>query len=180
VLVALSLGVGLNLPLLRSSSDSPFLFTGLRELLLVSAAGALASGALAWLNNGGPSLIALCAIGGLLGRLIRAIANSNGLDIIFASFIGVVCSTLIVGVVAGRHRWPAIIATVMAALPMIPGYFAIDGLHSTLSFAAAAAPDPARMAAGFQALSRALFISVALIVGVLAPIILLQRDTERV
>jgi uncharacterized membrane protein YjjB (DUF3815 family) len=87
---------------------------------------------------------------------------------------------LVVGFIAGRFRWPAVVVTVMAALPMVPGYFAIDGLHSILSFAAASTPDPAQMATGFQSLSRALFISVALVVGVIGPIIILQHDTERV
>ena len=70
----------------------------------------------------------------------------------------------------------AIVATVMAALPMIPGYFAIDGLHSTLLFATSSAPDPAPLVTGFQSLWRALFISVALVVGVIGPMAALQRE----
>lgn len=180
VLASLSLGVGLTLPLLPSHTHATFSVPGPWQFVLVAIAGALASGALGCLNNGGPALIALCAFGGLIGRLVRAVANTSGVDVITASLIGVVCSTLIIGAVAGRLRWPAIVATVMAALPMVPGYFAIDGLHSILSFAAASSPDPAQMTAGFQSLWRALFISVALVVGVIGPIIMLQRDTERI
>lgn len=178
VLIALCLGVGMTLPILRLSSDPPFLLPPAWQILLVSAAGALAAGALACLNNGGPSLIALCALGGLIARLVRAVANTGGLDVITASLIGVICSTLIIGFIAERLRWPAIVATVMAALPMVPGYFAIDGLHTTLLFATAGSPDPTELITGFQSLWRALFISVALVVGVVGPIAVLQRDKE--
>jgi uncharacterized membrane protein YjjP (DUF1212 family) len=178
VLVALCLGVGLTLPILRLHRGPPFMLPPAEQICLLSAAGALGSGALACLNNGGPSVIALCALGGLIARLIRAIATVNGVDVITASLIGVICSTLVVGFIAGRLRWPAIIATVMAALPMIPGYFAIDGLHTTLLFATSSAPDPAQLIIGFQSLWRALFISVALVVGVIGPMAALQRNKE--
>jgi uncharacterized membrane protein YjjB (DUF3815 family) len=82
--------------------------------------------------------------------------------------------------VAERLRWPAVVASVIAALPMVPGYFAIAGLHALLSFAAANTADPAQLSVGLQALARALFISIALVVGVIGPVILLQRDKERV
>lgn len=178
VLVALCLGVGLTLPILRLHNAPPFRLPPAEQVCLLSAAAALGSGALACLNNGGPSVIALCAVGGLIARLIRAVANISGLDVITGSLIGVVCSTLIIGFIAGKLRWPAIVATVMAALPMIPGYFAIDGLHSTLIFATASAPDPAELVTGFQSLWRALFISVALVVGVIGPMAVLQRNKE--
>lgn len=180
VLVALNLGVGLSLPLLPSGVRGPFSLPIGWQMCLVSAAGALAAGALACLNNGNRPLILLCAVGGLTARLVRALATSDGLDVITASLIGVVCSTLVVGAIASRLRWPAVVATVMAALPLVPGYFAIDGLHSILSFAAAGPADPTLLATGLQSLWRALFISVALVVGVIGPITVLQRDTERI
>jgi hypothetical protein len=73
-----------------------------------------------------------------------------------------------------------VVASVIAALPMVPGYFAIDGLRSLLLFAAAKTPDSAQLAIGLQALARALFISVALVLGVIGPVIILQRNKERV
>ena len=68
----------------------------------------------------------------------------------------------------------------MAALPMVPGYFAIAGLESLLHFAGADAADPDGLARGIQAVARALFISVALVVGVIGPVTILQRGRERV
>ena len=68
----------------------------------------------------------------------------------------------------------------MAALPMVPGYYAITGVHVLLSFAASGTADPAQLATGLQALARALFISIALVVGVIGPVIVLQHDRERV
>jgi uncharacterized membrane protein YjjP (DUF1212 family) len=178
VLVALCLGVGLTIPTLPSRISPPFSLPGPWEILLVSAAGALASGALACLNNGDLPLMALCAAGGLTGRLVRALMRSSGLDLITASLIGVVCSTLLIIFIASRLRWPAMVAAVMAALPMVPGYFAIDGFHSILAFSAASAADPAQLAAGLHALSQALFISLALVVGVIGPATILQYPTE--
>ncbi len=180
VLVALCLGVGLTLPLLPARINPPFALPDPWGIPLLSVGGALAAGALACLSNGGPALMALCALGGLTGRLVRALTSFSGLDLITASLIGVVCSTLVVSFIANRLRWPAAFASVMAALPMVPGYFAIEGFHSVLSFAAASTADPAQLSVGLQLLSRALFISVALVVGVIGPVAILQRDAERI
>ena len=84
------------------------------------------------------------------------------------------------GLIAERLRWPAVFAAVMAALPMVPGSFVIAGLHSLLTFAAAQTPDPAQLSVGVQTLARAVFISVALVIGVIGPVIILQRQQERV
>jgi uncharacterized membrane protein YjjP (DUF1212 family) len=180
VLVDLCLAAGFTLFMVPERISPPFALSGAGNVALVSLAGALAAAALACLNNAGWSLMALCAFGGLVGRLTRALAGASGVDPITASLIGVGCSTLLVGWAAERLRWPAVVPTIIAALPMVPGYFAIAGLHSLLSFAAAPGADPAQLSVGLQALSRALFISVALVVGVIGPLILLQRDRERV
>ncbi len=180
VLVALCLGLGLTLDLVPPLISSPFALPAPWDIVLLSLAAAVAAGALACLNNGGASLIALCALGGLTGRLVRVLLSLSGLDVITASLIGVLSSTLVVGFIADRLRWSAVVASVMAALPMVPGYFAIAGMHSLLSFAAASAADPQQLSAGLQALLRAFFISIALVVGVIGPVIVLQRNTERV
>jgi uncharacterized membrane protein YjjP (DUF1212 family) len=180
VTVALCLGVGLTASILPMRINSPFSLPGAWDILLVSVAGALAAGALACLNNAGLPLIALCALGGLTGRLVRVLLTRGGLDPISASLIAVLCSTLVVGFIAERLRWPSVFATVMSALPMVPGYFAIAGLYTLLTFAAAHTPDPVQLSIGVQALSRAVFISVALVIGVIGPVIILQRQRERI
>ena len=125
-------------------------------------------------------LIGLCALGGLTGRLLRALLTHGGLDLISASLIAVLCSTLMVGFLAERFRWPAVFVAVMAALPMVPGYFAIAGLDSLLTFATAQTPDAAQLSVAVQRLARAVFISVALVIGVIGPVIILQRQRERI
>jgi uncharacterized membrane protein YjjP (DUF1212 family) len=180
VIVALCLGVGLTLPILPFEISPPFSLPDPLGIALFSAAGALGAGALALLNNGSLPIIALCALGGLTGRLVRGLLTLGGLDLITASLIGVVCSTLLVSLIAERLGWPTVVASVMAALPMVPGYFAINGLHSLLSFATANFVDSGQLSDGLQALLRALFISVALVVGVIGPVTILQRDVERV
>jgi uncharacterized membrane protein YjjP (DUF1212 family) len=177
---ALCLGVGLTASLLPVRISSLFSLPGAWDILLVSVAGALAAGALACLNNGDLPLIALCALGGLTGRLVRALLTHGGLNLISATLIAVLCSTLVVGSIAERLRWPSVFAAVMAALPMVPGYFAIAGLYSLLTFAAAQTPDPVQLSVGVQALGRAVFISVALVIGVIGPVIILQRQKERI
>ena len=180
VTVALCLGVGLTVSIVPARISSPFSLPGAWDILLVSVAGALASCALACLNNGALPLIALCALGGLTGRLVRALLTRSGLDLITASLIAVLCSTLVVGFIAERLRWPSVFAAVMAALPMVPGYFVIAGLYSLLTFAAAQTPDPVQLSVALQTLARAVFISVALVIGVIGPVIILQRQRERV
>jgi uncharacterized membrane protein len=63
---------------------------------------------------------------------------------------------------------------------MVPGYFALAGAYSLLTFAAAQSPDAAQLSVGVQTLARAVFISVALVIGVIGPVIVLQRQRERV
>ena len=135
VLFALCLGVGLTLRVLPFDMGPPYSPPGSWEILLTSIAGALGAGALAWLGNGGIQLAALCALGGSTGRLVRALVSLGGLDVITASLIGAVCSTLVVSALAERRRWPGVVAAVMAVLPMVPGYFAIHGVRLLLSFA---------------------------------------------
>jgi uncharacterized membrane protein YjjP (DUF1212 family) len=180
VVVALSFGVGLTITLLSPRMSPPYSMSHSWELTLFALSGALAAGSLAFLNNSGPGLMGLCALGGLLGRLVRSLASLAGLDLIPACLVGVLFSTLVVGYIADRFRWPAVVASVMAALPMVPGYFAIAGLHSLLSYAESSSADPAQLSIGLHALMRAVFISLALVVGVIGPVTILQRDTERV
>ena len=180
VVVALSLGVGLTVALISPRVTPPFYMTTPWELALFSLSGALAAGSLAFLNNSGAGLMALCAFGGLLGRLVRSLAGLAGLDLLPACLVGVLCSTLVVGYFADRFRWPAVVASVMAALPMVPGYFAIAGLHSLLSWSQTSNADPLQLSSGLHSLFRAVFISLALVVGVIGPVTILQRDTERV
>ena len=180
VLLALCLGTGLAIPMVAPHISPPFSLPAPWGIVLASLAGALAAGALACLNNGSPPLIALCALGGLTGRLVRSLVNLGGLNLIAASLIGALCSTLVVGFIANRFRWPVVVASVMAALPMVPGYYAIVGLHALLSFAATSAADPTQLSDAFHALSRAVFIAVALVVGVVGPVIILERNTPRV
>ena len=180
VVLTLCLATSLTVRLLPVSVNPPFSLPGAGGPILYSFAGMLAAGAMAWLNNGHFGLIGLCALGGLIGRLVRALMTLGGLDLITASLIGALCSTLVVSFVAERFRWPAVVASVIAALPMVPGYFAIAGLHALLSFASSDGADPAQLASGLQALARALFISIALVVGVIAPLVVLQRETKRV
>src|SRR4029077_19805878 len=155
------------IPMLSQRRSPPFALAEPWGIVLMSLAGALAAGALACLNNGGAPLMALCALGGLTGRLVRALLSLSGLDLITASLLGVLCSTLVVNLIAERFRWPGVVASVMAALPMVPGYFAIAGMQALISFAASDAADPTQLSVGLHALSRALFISVALVVGVI-------------
>jgi uncharacterized membrane protein YjjB (DUF3815 family) len=157
-----------------------FTLPGVWSVCLMSMAGALAAGALGCLNNGGLPLMALCALGGLIGRLVRALVALGGVDLIDASLLGALCSSLIVSLVADRFRWPAVVTSVMAVLPMVPGYLAITGLDGLLSWAESTTADPARLVAGLHALVRALFISVALVVGVIGPVVVLQHERERV
>lgn len=180
VLGDLCLGLGFALSRLPERIDPPFSLSGAQEILLLSLAGALGSAALACIFNGSIPIMALCALGGFTGRLVRALCGLGGLDLMTSSLIAVLCSTLAVTIISERLRWPAAFVSVMAALPMIPGYFAIAGLHSLLTFAAGANADPAQLATGLQALLRALFISVALIVGIIGPVIVLQRGKERI
>ncbi len=104
VLLVLSLGVGLTVPLFPLRISAAFSMPGAWEIAMVSVAGALAAGALACLNNGGLPFIALCALGGLIGRLIRALVTEVGFDVIKASLLGALCSSLVVIFIADGFK----------------------------------------------------------------------------
>jgi uncharacterized membrane protein YjjB (DUF3815 family) len=116
----------------------------------------------------------------MTGRLVRGVATIAGIDVLSATLAAAVSSTLIVGSIADRRRWPSVVISVMSALPMVPGYFAIWGLRALLSFASAPAPSPSELSTALHAVTLAVFISTALVIGVIGPVTILQRDSERI
>ncbi len=180
LLVALSLGVGLALRIVDVPIGPPTRLAGPPGVLIDCAAAAAAAAALACLNNATTPVMALCAVGGLVARLLRATLVGGGLDPMTAALGGVACSSVLVTITASRLRWPAAFASVMAALPLVPGYFAIVGLHALLAFAARGRVDPGLLFAGLHAVARATFVCVALVAGVVGPVTILERDAERI
>jgi uncharacterized membrane protein YjjP (DUF1212 family) len=180
VLVGLGIGLGLSLRLFPAEMGTPYALSGARQIALLAVAGALGAGAIACLSNGDGAVTVLCALGGLIGRVVRAVAALAGLDVLSATLAAAVSSTVVVGWIADRRRWPSVVISVISALPMVPGYFAIWGLRSLLSFAAAKTPSASELSSALQAVALAVFISLALVIGVIGPVTILQRNTERV
>ncbi len=149
------------------------------KMLIDGALGALAAGGLAMLNNAHRRGLAAFVLCGFLARAFRAAAMHFGADIVSATFIATVLSTIIALQVARLFFAPGYIMAVVSVLSMVPGLFAIQGLNGLFDFCAGPA-SPELLAMTAQSLLKALFISAALVAGVIIPILILDKNEPRI
>ncbi len=93
----------------------------------VILSGVVAAG-FAILFNVPPRLLFACALGGAAGRVVRDLLMGGGMNIEPATLIG----SLVIGIMgeyfAHRYKTLALIFTVSASIPMVPGVFAYRGM----------------------------------------------------
>jgi uncharacterized membrane protein YjjP (DUF1212 family) len=121
-----------------------------------------------------------CAFCGAVGRASRLILVNGGLDIALATLVSVTFITVLALLFASRFQVPEIVIAVSAALTMIPGYFGvkfIEGIFSmeqhTTSISISELLGTVQM--GLQTL----FISAAMIAGVIFPLMILRSRNPR-
>lgn len=149
------------------------------KILADGLLGALAAGGLAMLNNAHRKTLLAFILCGFLARALRAVAMQAGIDIVTSTLIATTLSTLVSTQVARAFFAPAYIMAVVAVLSMVPGLFAIEGLNGLFAIASGPA-SPELLAATCHSLMKAVFISAALVAGVIIPILLSDRSSPRI
>ncbi|MEI6055190.1 MAG: threonine/serine exporter family protein [Lentisphaerota bacterium] len=152
-------------------------------------AGAAAVG-LAAINNASRKSLWLFACCGFLARLIRAICMSYfAFPAHTASFIGILIVTFIAiriemqSIVINKHQYsvPAILLAIISAIPMFPGFSAINGLEGLMAIARQTSSTLTPMLLNDTLLFfvKTILTIFALLIGILLPLTL-QKDRTRV
>jgi len=179
----LALGLLLSLPLLVHApltTAAPLSISWPRPLI-DAAWGALAAAGLALLNGAHWRAVGVCAICGATARFLRESGVEYGFDPAGATLLAAVVVALLAIGLGARRRMPSVIVAVMGCLTLIPGFYAITGARGLfqLSVRGAAMSWP-EAAAGFQNLLEALFISFAIVAGIILTFMVVERGTRRV
>lgn len=181
VLVAIVLGIAGPFYMLgdRSAVIAVYQAHGLWEYILPACAGAVAAASLVVIFNGSWGIFILCASGGLLARLCRALVMAQGVDIISATLVAAVTSTVFILLVSRQLKISTVSLSVICILPMIPGYFAIEGLRGLFEFTISVHPSPEGLVAATHNLLTAIYIVLSLVLGVIAPAAILQNKMPK-
>ena len=152
------------------------------SVLLDGLFGAVAASGLAILTNAPWRTIPLFAVCGAASRLVRTGMVALGIDPVASALMGTIACTIIAVLISQRSMVPRITLAVTGVLTLVPGFFIIRGLKGLflLSRTMGNPPPGAEIVMTLQCVLAALFISVALIVGILFPLMILDRLNQRI
>jgi uncharacterized membrane protein YjjB (DUF3815 family) len=117
-----------------------------------------------------------CVLCGMAGRMVRTIIVAGGGEV----YLGVFCGTLTIAVLALvlslQGKFPVVLPLVAASVQFLPGYYAIismQGMAQIIQLGVTVPPEV--IASTISTGLLAFFISVAIIMGTLLPILLLGK-----
>ncbi len=121
-----------------------------------------------------------CAVCGAVGRASRLVLVEGGADIALATLASVSLITVMALVFARRFRVPEIVIAVSAALTMIPGYFGIKFIEGVFAMEQhGGSVTIAELLGTVQMGLQTLFIAVAMVAGVIFPLMILRSKHPR-
>lgn len=186
VMLAVAIGVGIFVPLLGDQgwASHPYRPPEPWPLWLPAIGGAVGAAVLTILNNGSALVVAVCALGGFVGRFVRtACVEFFGLDPVLAAFLGAIAISLLLLSFAERLRLPVVVMSVVCVLPLIPGFLLIQALANAFEFTTGPVDSAQTLLTGVAA-AQALFLAVAecgaLAIGILGPVTLFQWNKKRI
>jgi uncharacterized membrane protein YjjB (DUF3815 family) len=147
-------------------------------ILLDTLLGALAALCFCVLMNANRGVMLACILCGAAGRLVRTIVVDAGGNIAAGVFLGTVVITVLTLLIA-RYRTllPVALPLVAASVQFIPGYNTIVTLHGMAKIISLGSPAPYDIVATtISSGILALFISAAIVMGTLLPLLVLGRD----
>ena len=116
----------------------------------------------------------------LAARAGRGALVYAGVDLVTATALAVLATTLVGYALAWRMKIPPVVFAVIPALPEVPGFFAIHGFQELYLFITAGGPPQVdHFLAAFHDLGLAGFIIAAIILGVLLPLMILDKRGPR-
>ncbi len=121
-----------------------------------------------------------CAVCGAVGRASRLALVEGGADIALATLVSASLITVMALAFARRFRVPEIVIAVSAALTMIPGYFAIKFIEGVFAMEQhGSSVTIAELLGTVQMGLQTLFIAVAMVAGVIFPLMILRSKHPR-
>jgi len=121
-----------------------------------------------------------CAVCGAVGRASRLVLVNGGVDIALATLLSVSFITVLALLFARRFRVPEIVIVVSAALTMIPGYFGVKFIEGVFAMEQhGLSVTNVELLGTVQMGLQTLFISAAMVAGVIFPLMILRSRQPR-
>ena len=170
------------LSLIAPESGGPVILSlGWTGILISAAAAGLAALGFSLMMNMPRAALLWCFICGGAARIIREIAILAGIDPIISVFIAMAVATLLAFGIGRITHVTEVVIAVAAGLPMIPGLAAIMGLNGLFQLAhQSALVQSALIQTTLQNSLYAVGVSLALIAGIIFPLIIITRGKLRI
>ena len=154
---------------------------GLTGIVISAVAAGIAAFGFSLMMNMPLAALPGCVICGGVARIIREGATLAGLDPIMSIFIAMAAATLLAFVIGRFTHVTEVVIAVAAGLPMIPGLAAIMGLKGLFHLAhPSAAVQSALIQTTLQSSLYAAGGSLALVAGIIFPLIIITRGRPRI
>jgi uncharacterized membrane protein YjjP (DUF1212 family) len=170
------------LSLIAPETGGPvFISTGLTGILISAVAAGIAALGFSLMMNMPVAALPGCVICGGAARIIKEVAILAGLDPIMSIFVAMATATLLAFVIGRFTHVTEVVIAVAAGLPMIPGLAAIMGLNGLFQLAhPSAAVQSALIQTTLQSSLYAAGVSLALVAGIIFPLIIITRGKPRI
>lgn len=169
------------LSMIAPESGGPVILSlGWTGILISAAAAGIAALGFSIMMNMPLAALPWCFICGGAARIIREIAILAGIDPIISVFIAMAAATLLAFFIGRITHVTEVVIAVAAGLPMIPGLAAIMGLNGLFQLAhPSALIQSALIQTTLQSSLYAVGVSLALIAGIIFPLIIITRGKLR-
>jgi len=170
------------LSLIVPETGGPALISpGLAGIVISAIAAGIAAFGFSLMMNMPLAALPGCVICGGAARIIREVAILAGFDPILSIFIAMASATLLAFVIGRLTHVTEVVIAVAAGLPMIPGLAAIVGLNGLFQLAHPATVfQSALIQTTLQNSLYAVGVSLALIAGIIFPLIIITRGKPRI
>lgn len=170
------------LSLLAPESGGPVILSlGWTGILISAAAAGIAALGFSIMMNMPLAALPWCFICGGAARIIREVAILAGIDPIMSIFIAMSAATLLAFGIGRITHVTEVVIAVAAGLPMIPGLAAIMGLNGLFQLAHPMAVfQSALIQTTLQSSLYAVGVSLALVAGIIFPLIIITRGKPRI
>ncbi|PKL68250.1 MAG: hypothetical protein CVV30_10005 [Methanomicrobiales archaeon HGW-Methanomicrobiales-1] len=163
------------------TGGSSLISVGLAGILVSTVAAGIAAFGFSLIMNMPLAALPGCVICGCAARIIREVAILAGLDPIMSIFIAMASATLLAFVIGRFTHVTEVVIAVAAGLPMIPGLAAIVGLNGLFQLAHPSAVfQSALIQTTLQNSLYAAGVSLALVAGIIFPLIIITRGKLRI
>lgn len=154
---------------------------GWTGILVAAAAAGIAALGFSLMMNMPLAALPGCVICGGAARVIREIGILAGLDPIMSIFIAMATATVLAFGIGRITHVTEVVIAVAAGLPMVPGLAAIMGLNGLFQLTHPSAVfQSALIQTTLQSSLYAIGVSLALIAGIIFPLIIITRGKPRI